>query len=56
MSEQSYKPCKELEICDELIKKYFNTQQYPNVTPRLMEEAEKLLGTAEVSARQAVQL
>lgn len=28
MSEPYYKPCKELEICDELIEKYFNTQQY----------------------------
>ena len=23
-----YKPCKELDICNELIEKYFNTQQY----------------------------
>lgn len=28
MSEQYYKPCKELDICDELIEKYFNTKQY----------------------------
>lgn len=28
MSESYYKPCKELDICNELIKKYFNTQQY----------------------------
>ncbi len=28
MSEPYYKPCRELEICDELIEKYFNTQQY----------------------------
>lgn len=28
MSESYYKPCKELDICNELIEKYFNTQQY----------------------------
>jgi TPR repeat protein len=28
MSEQYYKPCAELEKCNELIEKYFNTQQY----------------------------
>ena len=28
MSEPYYKPCRELEICNELIEKYFNTQQY----------------------------
>ena len=28
MSESYYKPCRELEICNELIEKYFNTQQY----------------------------
>ncbi len=28
MSEQYYKPCKELDICNELIEKYFNTKQY----------------------------
>ena len=28
MSESYYKPCRELEICDELIEKYFITQQY----------------------------
>ncbi len=28
MSEQYYKPCAELERCNELIEKYFNTQQY----------------------------
>ncbi|MBQ8354135.1 MAG: GNAT family N-acetyltransferase [Oscillospiraceae bacterium] len=28
MSESYYKPCRELEICDELIEKYFNTAQY----------------------------
>lgn len=28
MSESYYKPCRELEICDELIETYFNTQQY----------------------------
>lgn len=27
MSESYYKPCKELDICNELIEKYFNTQQ-----------------------------
>ncbi len=26
--EPYYKPCKELDTCDELIEKYFNTQQY----------------------------
>ena len=29
MSESYYKPCRELDICNELIEKYFNTQQYP---------------------------
>ncbi len=28
MAESYYKPCKELDICNELIEKYFNTQQY----------------------------
>ncbi len=28
MSEGYYKPCRELDICNELIEKYFNTQQY----------------------------
>ena len=28
MSESYYKPCRELEICNELIEKYFNTEQY----------------------------
>ena len=28
MSENYYKPCRELDICNELIEKYFNTQQY----------------------------
>lgn len=28
MSDSYYKPCKELAICNELIEKYFNTQQY----------------------------
>ena len=28
MSESYYKPCRELEICDELIETYFNTAQY----------------------------
>ena len=28
MPESYYKPCKELDICNELIEKYFNTQQY----------------------------
>lgn len=28
MSDSYYKPCRELEICNELIEKYFNTQQY----------------------------
>ena len=28
MTESYYKPCRELEICDELIEKYFNTAQY----------------------------
>ena len=28
VSESYFKPCRELEICDELIEKYFNTQQY----------------------------
>lgn len=28
MSECYYKPCRELDICNELIEKYFNTQQY----------------------------
>ncbi len=28
MSEQYYKPCRELQICNELIEKYFQTRQY----------------------------
>ena len=28
MAENYYKPCRELDICNELIEKYFNTQQY----------------------------
>ena len=28
MSESYYKPCRELDICNELIEKHFNTQQY----------------------------
>ena len=28
MVESYYKPCRELDICNELIEKYFNTQQY----------------------------
>ena len=28
MSESYYKPCRELDICNELIEKYFNTKQY----------------------------
>ena len=28
MSESYYKPCRELDICNELIEEYFNTQQY----------------------------
>lgn len=28
MSESYYKPCRELELCNELIEKYFNAQQY----------------------------
>lgn len=28
MAENYYKPCKELEICDRLIEKYFQTKQY----------------------------
>lgn len=28
MSESYYKPCKEFDICNELIEKYFNTKQY----------------------------
>lgn len=28
MPENYYKPCRELDICNELIEKYFNTQQY----------------------------
>lgn len=28
MSEVYYKPCKELDICNELIDKYFNNQEY----------------------------
>ena len=28
MPECYYKPCRELDICNELIEKYFNTQQY----------------------------
>ena len=28
MSECYYQPCRELDICNELIEKYFNTQQY----------------------------
>ena len=53
-----YKPCRELEICDELIEKYFNTQRYeecfeghlalaeqgyPLTSPVLYREAEKVL-------------
>ena len=58
MSESYYKPCRELEICNELIEKYFNTQQYekcfeghlalaergyPLTSPVLYREAEKVL-------------
>ena len=28
MSESYYKPCRELDICNELIEKYFTTEQY----------------------------
>lgn len=28
MSDSYYKPCREFDICNELIEKYFNTQQY----------------------------
>ena len=28
MSESYYKPCRELDICNQLIEKYFNTRQY----------------------------
>ncbi len=28
MSENYYKPCREFDICNDLIEKYFNTQQY----------------------------
>ncbi len=28
MADSYYKPCRELDICNELIEKYFNTQQY----------------------------
>ena len=28
MAERYYKPCRELDICNELIEKYFNAQQY----------------------------
>ena len=28
MLESYYKPCRELDICNELIEKYFSTQQY----------------------------
>lgn len=58
MSESNYKPYRELEICNELIEKYFNTQQYekcfeghqalaeqgyPLTSPVLYREAEKVL-------------
>ena len=58
MSEPYYKPCRELDICNELIEKYFNTQQYvkcfeghlalaeltyPQTSPKLYAEAEKAL-------------
>lgn len=58
MSESYYKQCRELEICDELIEKYFNTAQYekcfeghlalaergyPLTSPVLYREAEKVL-------------
>ena len=28
MPESYYKPCRELDICNELIEKYYNSQQY----------------------------
>ena len=58
MSESYYKPCRELEICDELIETYFNTAQcekcfeghlalaeqgYPLTSPVLYRETEKVL-------------
>ena len=35
MPESYYKPCRELDICNELIEKYFNTQQYENYLKHL---------------------
>ena len=41
MNEPYYKPCKELDVCDELIEKYFNTQQYEKCFEGHLELAQK---------------
>ena len=41
MSESYYKPCRELDICNELIEKYFNTQQYEKCFEGHLELAEQ---------------
>ena len=41
MSESYYKPCGELDICNELIEKYFNTQQYEKCFEGHLELAEQ---------------
>jgi len=41
MNEPYYKPCKELDVCNELIEKYFNTQQYEKCFEGHLELAEK---------------
>ena len=41
MNEPYYKPCKELDVCNELIEKYFNTQQYEKCFEGHLELAQK---------------
>ena len=47
MSEPYYKPCKELDICNELIEKYFQTQQYEKCFEGYLTLAEQLYPLAE---------
>ncbi len=41
MAEEYYKPCREFDICNELIEKYFNTQQYEKCFEGHLSLAEK---------------
>ncbi len=47
MSEPYYKPCGELEICNKLIEKYFNTQQYQKCFEGYLTLAERGYSLAE---------